>query len=548
MATTNNDDLARKLGDTPDRSPEDTKSELLEKLDTKSLRRNEVNDPNQSPEDTRAELLDRKAVSSIENRAEKLAMSQGGNPDAFKVMAIADANDFKTIKNPSWQESAAVQMAVNIGEYPNYKTELDRVEPGITEKVLALDAANTEKMIAKEERKAGDMVSMLQERQESTKNWTQEEAALQAQRDSQSYKASASEYERGYMRDDMAFKSGLNQAYQVALEKIAPEISREAQAAKVAAVTPAAPAFKDDTATIRLAENDAKQKSDFAAKRQAENDLTERKERERIQAAQGLNSFDMQKKKGDFKQGDLMLPISVKNAYTVVEGKFYAKDSNRIMFEDKGNKLVTSTTDKKTIADMVAHAKGGNNQWVSIKLSGSQEFRREAWLQAESQGVKTSGYTPKEKDLAELENLTKERQKNSIMQATEKPTEKAKEKEVATVSAVIAPRHDLNKNQAVLDAEANKNIPANVVALQKSNSFNDQHSIADMNKLAYMRGLVMARDKLEPAHVQAESLARFDAQVKENPNLAKSIDMTEATAKEKTIDRVQERNEPELSR
>lgn len=384
MATTNNEDLIRRLGDTPDHSPEDTRSELLEKLDTKTLRRNEVDDFNQSPEDTRSELLDKK--------------------------------------------------------YSNTNTE-------------KVTDASSDKLKSEDER------------------------------------------------------------------------------------------------IKKLSEIDAKQKSDLAAKRQADSDVAARKERERIQAAQGLNSFDMQKKKGNFKQDDLMLPISIKNAYTVVDGKYYAKDSNRIMFEDKGDKLVTSTTDKKTIADMVAHAKGGNNQWESIKLSGSQEFRREAWLQAESQGVKTAGYTPKEKDLVELENLTKERQKNSIVQTTEKPTEKAKDKEAQTISSVIAPRHDLNKNQAVLDAEAKKNTSANVAALQKSNSFTDQHSAADMNKLGYMRGLVMERDKFEPAHVQAESLARFDAQVKDNPNLSKSIDnMTEATVKDKTIERVQERNEPELSR
>ena len=45
-------------------------------------------------------------------------------------------------------------------------------------------------------------------------------------------------------------------------------------------------------------------------------------------------------------------------------------------------------------------------------LSGSQEFRREAWLQAESQGIKTQGYTPKQSDLAALETLRQERSKH----------------------------------------------------------------------------------------------------------------------------------------
>jgi hypothetical protein len=67
---------------------------------------------------------------------------------------------------------------------------------------------------------------------------------------------------------------------------------------------------------------------------------------------------------------------------------------------------------------MVSLAKA--KQWNSLKLSGSKEFRREAWLQAESQGIKTSGYTPKQADLAALEAMRQERATNSIQPVRER--------------------------------------------------------------------------------------------------------------------------------
>jgi hypothetical protein len=111
---------------------------------------------------------------------------------------------------------------------------------------------------------------------------------------------------------------------------------------------------------------------------------------------------------------EFIIPRALMQKYVEVDGKFYTKDakSPRVMFEDQGNKLRTSTTDSEAIADMVTLAKA--KQWTSLKLSGSREFRREAWLQAESQGIKTTGYTPKQTDLVTLEALRQERATNSI--------------------------------------------------------------------------------------------------------------------------------------
>lgn len=56
--------------------------------------------------------------------------------------------------------------------------------------------------------------------------------------------------------------------------------------------------------------------------------------------------------------------------------------------------------DKQTISAMVDLAE--TRGWQSVKLSGSESFRREAWVQASLRGVATEGYTPWETDRQEL--------------------------------------------------------------------------------------------------------------------------------------------------
>lgn len=301
----------------------------------------------------------------------------------------------------------------------------------------------------------------------------------------------------------------------------------------------------EDTRTEILdkTEENAKRIADAELKKQAEKDLALRKEREAMQAAQGLNSVDVQKKGKEIERDDLILPRSLMNNYSEKDGKFFAKDSPRLMFEDKGEKLATSTTNKQAIADMVTYARA--KQWESIKLTGSQEFRREAWLQAESQGMKTQGYTPKEKDLADLKQLALERQTNSIAPVAEREKEK-REPEITT----NAPRHDLNKNQAVIHVEATKSINENMKQLQESKRF-ESLDTKELSRLAYWRGVVMEENKLQPKPAQDEALAKFD-KLAENPAFLKKLEeKTQTTTQEKTVERersITTKQEPELSR
>lgn len=116
--------------------------------------------------------------------------------------------------------------------------------------------------------------------------------------------------------------------------------------------------------------------------------------------------------------------------------RYTAPDNPQTMlFEDKGKTIQTARDDKQTIQDMldVAKAKG----WDSIKISGSQEFKQQMWLEAESRGIATKGYKPSPEDLAILERRREERATNSIAEAEKLKRQSAVPERPDSVSKTI---------------------------------------------------------------------------------------------------------------
>ena len=251
------------------------------------------------------------------------------------------------------------------------------------------------------------------------------------------------------------------------------------------------------------------------------------------------NLLDLVPKGKELKKDEIIMPPTLKNKYLEVDGKFYSKDNERVLvFQDKGDKLATSTNDKKSVQDMIEYAKA--KQWQSLNLTGSKEFRREAWLQAESQGIKTKGYTPNEVDMAQLKELSQTRATNTITQV--------KTNDLNT--PIFAERHNINKNQAVMHESATKSITSNIQALQAKDAAFAQRSIDDMTKIAYWRGVVMEENKNKPLTQREEALDRYDVQAK-SPDFVKRIDeQTQGTIDDKTIERtnLQNQEKDELTR
>lgn len=375
----------------------------------------------------------------------------------------------------------------------------------------------------------------------SPSSWSKDEAAEMARRDAMEYAASESQASEPEVRERMLRIASESPAYRAALEEKVPLLyerlnlheQRAVEAAKGTFIDPGQDERKQGTEQVVAAADEASA-------------VEKRRREEAIQAAlAATNSVDVQRKGGELDRDEFIIPRRITLAYTEHEGKFFAKDSNRMMFHDQGEKLATSTTDKTAIADMVAYAKA--KQWESLKLTGSQEFRREAWLQAESQGIKTQGYTPKAVDLVALKTLTQERSTNVIAPVVEERAKSRPAAPVQEVAAAPAPRHDLNKDQAGAAAAVSQGRTSNITELQKNPAF-EKYSVEDLSKIAFYRALLIEREKGAPPNLREEALANFDTAMSD-PQKVKELPEQEVkiVEREKVKERSQQRDTAEQS-
>lgn len=106
-------------------------------------------------------------------------------------------------------------------------------------------------------------------------------------------------------------------------------------------------------------------------------------------------------------------PDGLEVRYLFVDGKYVdAGNGVTTMFQDKGKYLATVKEDIQTVHDMVEVAKAKG--WESLKLSGTPEFRRLMFIEAESQGIKTRGHKRTPEDLAMVNKRFEERSLNRV--------------------------------------------------------------------------------------------------------------------------------------
>jgi hypothetical protein len=67
----------------------------------------------------------------------------------------------------------------------------------------------------------------------------------------------------------------------------------------------------------------------------------------------------------------------------------------------KTNTITTKLNDRQTVGAMLDVAE--DRGWKSVKLRGTDDFKREAWVQAEARGIRTEGYKATNTDRQELE-------------------------------------------------------------------------------------------------------------------------------------------------
>jgi len=337
--------------------------------------------------DVQAEI-DANSLFDIEIRTEQRAAVGRGFDDTDKQMAVVDAFAFRRIQDPALQQYAASLMADNASQYPDYKNSLDKAipgYPGVAEKVYEL-SAEARKM-ARDETEYLDSLKKP--------SVPASEAAAGAAPESETPKADTPEAVPETIIIDQATKDRLaglraRDAAQVqealGLNSIEPDIERKRQ-------------------TL----DDEKEEAKRAA--------WLKKADETPQEAPPKKAFDNKFESDEVftatQEAKPLVPKEIEKQYLRVGDKYYhPKNADVLAFEDKGNKLETRSNSEQIAESMVriAEARG----WDEIKVSGSETFRREVWLEAASRGMHVKGYEPSEQDKAHLVKRSNDRQANHV--------------------------------------------------------------------------------------------------------------------------------------
>lgn len=292
-------------------------------------------------------------------------------------------------------------------------------------------------------------------------------------------------------------------------------------------------------------------------KNSIENDKPVEKEKE---VGQEIDNHD-KKKILDFKKDglkdDLELPESIKNNYTAIirnrlfkdeSINFYDRDDKNntsIAFEDRKSSLNTSRSDDKTIKAMLDIAE--SKSWSSISLKGTEEFKQKAWLEASIRGIKTKGYEPTEKDLAELQMAQQERTNNKIQH--EETTLKKDLDLAVPVKESIEPKQlkkqeqDLEQSPLSLDqkeeveVDQGSDLPV-VTGPHFENEMTQEQSLDNERSTANKELAVMVNDKklsvseLSTVGEVKNYIGKFLAEELEKGNISSRDDVVNALNKE----------------
>ena len=137
---------------------------------------------------------------------------------------------------------------------------------------------------------------------------------------------------------------------------------------------------------------------------------------------------------------DIQRQLYIRADYRGDQHVYADSQGKREIFQESGDKLRTKVNDAhavKLMLDTAAH-----RGWSSIKVKGSQEFRREAWLEGHARGIAVTGYTPTKLDLQELKNREQAYLRNEIVPAGDRAIMKDRPQTVAPDMGALVARHD----------------------------------------------------------------------------------------------------------
>lgn len=390
--------------------------------------------------------IDQARVAAIEGRAE-LRATAGSSIDAEtdKQMAQADVRDILRIQHSDWQGIAAVQMAENARANADYMAGLS----SMAKTIAALDAANTEKILAKEIRKSAEMA--LNARANPAYKAALKKAAPDVAQvvtgvsmksmpgklmvyNDQPGIAGAEIIDEDGSRISFGGKTAIDlfaEEYKLAPEDVQTLKEMDTRADEFRTPAPVTLMSLDPAALERVAVNRARENAQVreALGHNAQNTIEPGEEATRsapqkksdvAKPAQPISNTLGNRIESDeilTASQKPIVPPDIEKQYLRVGDKFYhPMNTDLVAFEDKGNKLETKSDSENIAKSLVriAEARG----WDEIKVSGSETFRKEVWLAAASRGMHVKGYTPTDQDKAALAKQVNELVANKIENAS----------------------------------------------------------------------------------------------------------------------------------
>lgn len=406
-----------------------------------------------------AAALERDTVRAIERRNDELL------PVPRDALPVKDARELvrqdldalSTIKGQDSRYMAAVAIANNAITQANYRAELQLQAPEVAKEVQAAAAENMRREADKESRKATEFASMQQVKVERAQGWTPEQAADQVRKDVATL-AIADTTERYYLQGDMGVSMQHSKAYSEALTKEAPDVARdvEARREKEAAERAAADQRRDNigaAAQSRSALIDAAALAAVAAVRSREtarvvDELARSPEttQQLRDAQQSLKAPPLDGRVTAPNDPDIAAqraraikrPVSEEDLSQALLTRYIVshekrglldkgateftlrngEEQGRVAFVDVGKSLSTERDDKATIRAMIEVATAKN--WSEITVSGTDDFRRQAWIEASLNGMKVRGYEPREADKQILADLQERNKPANVITAVER--------------------------------------------------------------------------------------------------------------------------------
>lgn len=90
---------------------------------------------------------------------------------------------------------------------------------------------------------------------------------------------------------------------------------------------------------------------------------------------------------------------------------YHDKQTMELVIHDKGNRLSSPREDLSTVDAMATAA--ADRGWVSVNVTGTDNFKREAWYQLSVRGIEVTGYSPSPVDKERLAEVQRSKEPES---------------------------------------------------------------------------------------------------------------------------------------